>query len=121
MKNYEIYNIVESYNKTNGELKLPASVSWKRRLNMKKLIDAYEVIKEAITDINKEYANDEHAVRIENGNWKVNKEYHEELNKRQLELMEQDTPIDIQKVSIDDLGDTTISDLEMDTLDFMIE
>ena len=48
MKNYEIVNLVRTYvavrNAKTEEVKLPAAVAWKKRLNFDKLSHANELI-----------------------------------------------------------------------------
>lgn len=121
MKNYEIMEITGAYRQTSGEFKLPASVAWKRRLNMKKLLDAEMLIREAVQEIQKDYSDDVHSTDLGDGKRQVKGEYLAGYNKKINELYEQDTPIEIQKVGIGELGTAEISDKEMDTLAFMIE
>lgn len=102
MKNYEIMEITAAYSLAkqqaiNGSgMVLPASVAWKRRLNMKDLLAAREVITEAINESDKSGA----AVD---------------------EILDQETEITIRKVRASELGDCKITEVEMDTLAFMIE
>ena len=123
MKNIEILTIVNAYltqkEKSEG-LKLPAAAAWKRRLNMDKLFHAKEIIDEAMREIWKKYADDEHADKDGNG-WKVKQEYIEALAKEQAEILEQETDIDIRMIKIEDLGDITLTDADMDTLAFMLD
>ena len=120
MKNIDIVGITNTYRQTNGELRLPASVSWKRRLNMKKLLEAEAVIQDAVQEIQRKFTDDEHSFD-ENGNRQVKPEFIADYCKQIQEIYDQDTPIEIQKIRIEELGNTEISDKEMDTLAFMIE
>jgi len=123
MRNLEIAAIVNAYLGQKGKegYKLPAAIAWKRRVNMDKLIKAKELIDEALRDIGKNYMDDEHSVKAENGDRQVKPEFRQEFFKAQAEILEQDTEVDIRKVTIADLGDIELSDADMDTLAFMIE
>lgn len=121
MKNYEIIGVLNTYRQTTGELRLPASVAWKRRLNIKKLGEIEKLIKEAEREIQQGYSDDTYSMDMGDGMRQVRKEYLTEYNKKLNELYEQDTPVEIQKISIEDLGNLDISDKEMDTIAFMIE
>ena len=120
MKNIDIVNIVNVFLHGTGELSLPASVAWKRRLNMKKLIEAKAIIDEALREIDVKYADEEHSEKMDDGSYKVKPEYFEEFVNAKDEILLQDTDIDVKKVSIDDLGDINLTDAQMDTLAFMI-
>lgn len=124
MKNLEILSIVNTYSaqKEKGEgIKLPAAVAWKRRLNLDKLFKAKGIIDEALKEVGQKYADDEHSTEAEDGNRKVRAEYMQEFVTAQGEILTQETPVDIQKVPIDAIGDVELSDADMDTLAFMIE
>lgn len=123
MQNLEIVGIINAYmaQKEKGEgLKLPAAVAWKRRLNLDKLFKAKAVIDEAMKEIGQKYADDDHSVQDGDGR-KVKPEFIADYAKEQAELLAQDTPVEITKVSIDDIGDVVLSDAEMDTLAFMLK
>lgn len=122
MKNIEIVGIVNAFaaNK-DSSMKLPASVAWKRRLNMKTLTEAKAVIDEALQEIGKRYADDEHSVEGENGQRNVKPEYMADYAKETGEILVQETDVTIRKIKIEDIGDITLSDADMDTLAFMIE
>lgn len=121
MKNYDIINISNAYQNTDGKLKLPVSVAWKRRLNFKKIMEARRVIDETIREIGQEFLDDEHSFPAEGDRREIKPEYRDEYVKRVREIEEQDTPIDILKIdSIDELGDIDISDVELDTIVFMV-
>ena len=121
MKNHEIMSITSTYRQTSGELRLPAPVAWKRRLNMKKLLEAEAVIQEAVQEIQRDFSDDKYSIDEGEGRRQVKSEFLAGYTKRINELFDQDTPIEIQKVGIGDLGTAEISDKEMDTLAFMIE
>lgn len=103
------------------ELALPAKVSWKRRLNMKKLLSARSTIEEALSEIDSIYMDDEHSKKDESGNKVINPEFREEYIKKRMEIFEQDTEIDLAKIKIGELEGIDVTDEEMDTLLFMIE
>ena len=121
MKNIEIASIVNVYQSGKGEIKLPAAIAWKRRLNMAKLIEAKKIIDDAIREISEKYSDDEHSEPGENNTRKVKPEYMAEFGKAQADILTQDTDVEIKKVSIEDLGDIDITDTQMDTIAFMIE
>lgn len=124
MKNFEIAAIVEAYEKLKASDEkgpvLSAPVAWKRRLNLKKLLDAKTVIDEALSEIERGYADDEHSIE-ENGQRRVKREYLNEFALKRIEILNQDTDVELKKISIDDLGDVSLSERDMDTLAFMIE
>ena len=136
MINKEIKELVAVYNyrRSEGEnIKLPAAISWKRRVNYDKLTKASELIDEALKEIGEKYKDDDHSedVKIsykdEDGLTKsrterrVKKEYFEEYATQLNDILKQETDIDIKKVKIDDLDGLELTDNEMDTLSFMIE
>ena len=124
MKNLDILAITNAYTaqkeKGNG-LRLPAAVAWKRRLNLDKLFRAKALIDEALNEVGQRFVDDEHSEAAEDGNRKIKPEYMQEFVTAQGEILTQDTPVDIQKVSIDAIGDVELTDADMDTLAFMIE
>ena len=134
MQNLEIMGIVNAYmakkeqdakDRKEGvyvdEMKLPAAVAWKRRVNMDKLFKAKALIDDAMKELSEKYADDEHSVEGENGVRRVKEEYLPEYLKAQGEILAQDTELDIRKVKIEDLGEIELSDSDMDTIGFMIE
>lgn len=134
MQNLEIMGIVNAYmakkeqdakDRKEGmyvdEMKLPAAVAWKRRVNMDKLFKAKALIDDAMKELSEKYADDEHSVEGENGVRRVKEEYLPEYMKAQGEILAQDTELDIRKVKIEDLGEIELSDSDMDTIGFMIE
>lgn len=121
MKNLDILAIVSAYTDKKSDIKLPAAVAWKRRLNLDKLFKAKAIIDEALKDVGQRFSDDEHSEATEDGNRKVKPEYMQEFVTAQGEILTQDTPVDIQKVSIDAIGNVELSDSDMDTLAFMIE
>lgn len=121
MRNAEILGIVRAFDiNRDSELKLPVAVSWKRRQNYKVLADAAKLIDEALGDISKKYADDTHSTEDDKGQRIVNPEYREEYAREQTDLLNQETDVKILKVSIEEVGNITLSDKDMDTLMFMI-
>lgn len=146
MKNVEIMAIVGAYvakrnelaalkekNESVQELKLPAAVAWKRRVNMDKLIKAKNLIDEALREINEKYSSDEYSEEKEithideNGKETVKterlvkSEFIAEFKKEQNDILDQETDVDVKKVKIEDIDGVSLSDDDMDTLSFMIE
>lgn len=138
MKNIEILGIVNAYTeqkdliakaKKEGkpveELKLPAAIAWKRRVNLDKLFKAKTLIDEALKEIQQSYADDEHSEEIvsETGEKAraVKPIYQKDFLKEQGDILTQDTEVDIKMISIEDIADLVLSDEDMDTLSFMIK
>lgn len=119
MKNIDILTIVTAYQKTDGTLTLPAKVAWIRRVNLKKLAEAKAIIDEAMQEIQQRFADDEHSSE-KDGQRLVKPQYMAEFSKAQADILLQETDVDIKKISIEDLGDITLSDKQMDTIAFMI-
>lgn len=124
MKNLEIVGIVNAYTaqkeKSEG-VKLPAAVAWKRRVNIDKLFKAKALIDEAVKEIHQKYSDDDHSEATEEGGRKVKAEYMTEFFREQGDILAQETPVEISKVKIEDLGDVSLTDADMDTIAFMIE
>ena len=119
MNNAEIVGIVTAYrNGTN--LKLPASVAWKRRVNLDKLFRAKVLIDEALQEAREPFLDDEHSMATENGGRQVKPEYIADFVSAQNDILSQDTDVDIKTIGIEDIGDIEITDNDMDTLAFMI-
>ena len=130
MKNADIMAITRIYTKNKQdkdkkELKLPAAIAWKRRVNMDKVFKAKAIIDEAMQELSQKYADDEHSVEKQDENGEtmrtVKPEYLAEYAKAQVDILSQETDVDIKKVKIEDLGDIDLSDDDLDTLAFMIE
>ena len=119
MKNVDILAITEAYRKGTA-LKLPASVAWKRRLNMDKLFRAAALINEALQEAREPYLDDTHSTAAEGGR-QILPEFVQEFTKAQSEVLAQETDIEVKKVSVDSLGDIELTDNDMDTLAFMLE
>lgn len=131
MTNIEIVQILDVYsaskadNKKVEELRLPAAVAWKRRVNLKRLIRAREVIDEALREIDQRYADDQHSdeVPAADGNRAraVKKEYLGEYMRERTDILMQDTDVTISAIKIGDLDGLSLSESDMDTIAFMIE
>lgn len=126
MKNYEIVAIINAFeslkNSDESGPLLPASIAWKRRLNLTKLIDANRVISEALNEVSEKFSDDEHSYDDKEKNARLVKpKYMEEFAKLRTEVLDQETDVDIKKVKIEEIGDIVLSEADMDTLAFMIE
>lgn len=131
MKNIEIVQILDVYsaskadNKKVEELRLPAAVAWKRRVNLKRLIQAREVIDEALREIDQKYVDDQHSEEVPaaDGNRAraVKKEFLGEYMRERTDILMQDTDVAISTIKIGDLDGLSLSESDMDTIAFMIE
>lgn len=138
MRNAEIAGIAGSYmeqkeaavkarkeGKEQNELRLPARIAWIRRVNMDKIFQANRMIEEAIREIEQKYADDAHSIEIKTDSGEVIRKVRDEMIgefiREKSEIMEQNTDVDLKKISIDDLEGLDLSESEMDTLAFMIE
>ncbi len=128
MKNLEIMSIVNAYtakkeairNGEQADLRLPARIAWTRRVNMAKLFQAKKIIDEAMQELNERYADDEHSEETD-GTRTVKPEYREEYFKQQGEILTQDTDVDVRRISVEALDGMELTDMDMDTLAFMLE
>ena len=128
MKNLEIVTIVNAYiarHKDGEGMKLPAKAAWTRRVNMDKLFHAKGIIDEAMKEILQKYSDEEHSEEkeLEDGRKDrvIKPEYVADFRREQTEIMEQDTEVEIRKVSVSELGNIELSDADMDTIAFMLE
>ena len=134
MQNLEILGIVNTYMAqkeaaakarqegiTVPEVRLPAAVAWKRRINMDKLFQAKRVIDEALREIGGKYSDDVHSTEKEDGSREVKAEFLPDFLKEQSDILTQDTEVDIRKVKISELDGLELTDADMDILAFMIE
>lgn len=132
MRNDDILFIVNSYNALKGKessVVLPAAVAWKRRLNIKELVKASEIIDEALKELSAKYEDDLHSEVKEITNPDGSKhearivkpEFISKYLADQKEILMQDTDVTIRKIKIEDLEGVSISDEWLDTIDFMIE
>lgn len=127
MRNDDILFIVNAYYKLKGKEtpSLPASVAWKRRLNLKELVKASETINEALEEIKQKYSDDAHSEPKANDDNKnariVKSEFITDFVNEQKEVLTQDTDVTIRKIKIGELDGLNLSDEMLDTLEFMIE
>lgn len=137
MKNFEIVDITNSYlklkNSDKVSMSLPIVVSWKRRVNLKKLLKIRDTIFEAVSELDKLYFDEDHSTELTDSDGKkikdangenlraVKEEFREEYVTKKKELFDAETDVEIKKVKLEDLKDVTLSDDEMNTLMFMIE
>ncbi len=133
IKNTEIAAIITSYTQQKAaaqkaraegkeahELKLPASVAWKRRCNLDKLFKAKAVIDEALREIQQKYSDDEHSTKSEGDSRQVKAKYILDFVKEQEEILAQDTEVKIRTIAPEELDGMELTDADMDTLAFMI-
>lgn len=133
MKNSDIVAITSAYIKEKEQpeldrkdglypcrVALPAPIAWKKRLNFKALFEARRTIDEALAEIDQGYSDDEHS-EMKDKIRMVKPEFLAEFTKKKTEILEQETDVVIKKVKIEDLGDTLLTDEDLDTLMFMIE
>ena len=131
--NMEIMGIVNSYTtqkesirkarekgKEIQELKLPAAVAWKRRLNMDALFKAKQVIDDAVREIQQKYSSDEYSEQGDGDTRKVKPEYLKDFAKEQADVLTQETDVNIRTIHPEELEGLTLSDEDMDTSAFMI-
>lgn len=99
LTNREILNITSAFvvaKSQKSEFRLPTAIAWKRRVNMTKLFAIRDDIQQMASEIG------------------------EDLKKFD-ELLDQENDVDIRTVRISEIPNISISDIEMDTLEFMIE
>lgn len=124
MTNNEVKSIVDAYTKIkeNGtDSKIPVRAAWTRRKNLKKIMEAYATYREAFADLQQRYSDDEHSVEHANGDRQIKMQYMPQYQKEVTELLNLEADVTVEKIKIEDLGNCTLSDTEMDTLAFMIE
>lgn len=128
MKNLEIVTIVNAYiarHKDGEGMKLPVKAAWTRRVNMDKLFHAKGIIDEAMKEILQKYSDEDHSEEkeLEDGRKDrvIKPEYVADFRRERAEIMEQDTEVEIRKVSVSELGNIELSDADMDTIAFMLE
>lgn len=123
MTNNEVKSIVESYTELRNkgtDSKIPIKAAWVRRKNLKKILDAYATYKEAFNELQQRYSDDEHSVEKENGDRQIRFQYMPQYQKEVTELLNLEADVAIEKIDLEDLGDCSLTDVEMDTLAFMI-
>lgn len=120
MKNSEITAITNAIPLA-PETKLPIAAAWSRRLNLKKLQEARQTIDEAVRDLNKDFIDSGKVIDEGEGQYKIMDQHMPEYTARMKELMDLEQEIEIRKVKIEDLGDISVSEAEMDALMFMLE
>lgn len=124
MKNLDILAIANSYatQKEKGDgLRLPAAVAWKRRINLDRIFKAKALIDDALKEVQQKFSDDDHSDPSDDGGRKVKAEFLPDFIKEQGDILTQETPVEIVKVKIEDIGDVALTDADMDTLAFMIE
>lgn len=125
-KNEEIVRILSRFQKLENSdteiLKLPASIAWKRRLNKKAFLDVSEEIDKALKEIQEVYRDDTYSVQDldDPDRRNIKPEYQAEFGKKQMEILNQNTEVEIRTVKLSELPEE-LTDLQLDTLDFMVE
>jgi len=128
LKNFQVSNIVGALSSDDvKELinkRLPVKFAWSLRLNLNTLGELNKTLEEAVDEIKKDYADDEHSeVSKDDENIRnIKPEYISEYSHRLNELMGQDNEVEIRMAKIEDLESIKeISLAEMTALEFMIE
>lgn len=121
LKNMEIekyINIISAQNsfRNNTEIKLPGSLDWSLRINIKALIGIYSLFTEARNELGQKYVA---AGKVEDD--KVKPEYVAEYNKELFELMSQENEIEFRKLNVKDFITLPLSMPEKDVLFIMCE
>lgn len=122
MQNLEIVAIVKAYveqKKEKRDIALPARVAWARHLNIDRLIKAKSVIDSAIGEVEQRYMDDAHSY-ADGDLRQIKPEYAPELVKARMSILVQDTPVEIQTVSVSEIASLTLTDADMETLGFML-
>ena len=102
--------------RNNTAIKLPGSLDWSLRVNMKKLNEVYELFNEARTELGKKYIE---AGKVEDDH--VKPEFLQEYNAEIFELMTQKTDIDFRPLKVRDFIELPLSMPEKDLLFSMCE
>ena len=97
--------------RNNTELKIPGSLDWALRINLKKLNDIYSMYMDARTELGKKYVA---AGKVEGD--KVKPEYIKEYNADLWELMMQKNEVNIRPIKIQDFINLPLSMPEKDFL-----
>ena len=97
--------------RNNAELKIPGSLDWSLRVNIKALTDVYSLYSEARNELVQRYIN---AGRVEND--RIKPEYVSEYNKDLVELMSQKNEIEFRKLNVKDFITLPLSMPEKDVL-----
>ena len=97
--------------RNNAELKIPGSLDWSLRVNIKALTDVYSLYNEARNELVQKYIS---AGKVEND--RIKPEFVSEYNKDLIELMSQKNEIEFRKLNVKDFITLPLSMPEKDVL-----
>ena len=102
--------------RNNAELKIPGSLDWSLRVNIKALTDVYSLYNEARNELVQKYIS---AGKVEND--RIKPEFVSEYNKDLVELMSQKNDIEFRKLNVKDFINLPLSMPEKDVLFVMCD
>lgn len=102
--------------RNNAELKIPGSLDWSLRVNIKALTDVYSLYSEARNELVQKYIS---AGKVEND--RIKPEFVSEYNKDLVELMSQKNDIEFRKLNVKDFINLPLSMPEKDVLFVMCD
>ena len=97
--------------RNNTELKIPGSLDWSLRVNIKALTDVYSLYSEARNELVQKYIS---SGKVEND--RIKPEFVSEYNKDLVELMSQKNDIEFRKLNVKDFITLPLSMPEKDVL-----
>lgn len=132
-KNHEIISIIQKIKKSadhdenfpGSAARIPFSVQWKKKLNLKEMLKIQEMVSEEEQKIDAYYLDDEHSYPAKGKNGedmrRIKNAYVAEFSRKKSELYNAETDVEIRTISPGELSETMLTDLQMDALMFMIE
>ena len=102
--------------RNNAELKIPGSLDWSLRVNIKALTDVYSLYNEARNELVQKYIS---SGKVEND--RIKPEFVSEYNKDLVELMSQKNEIEFRKLNVKDFINLPLSMPEKDVLFVMCD
>lgn len=102
--------------RNNAELKIPGSLDWSLRVNIKALTDVYSLYSEARNELVQKYIS---AGKVEND--RIKPEFVSEYNKDLVDLMSQKNEIEFRKLNVKDFITLPLSMPEKDVLFVMCD
>ena len=102
--------------RNNAELKIPGSLDWSLRVNIKALTDVYSLYNEARNELVQKYIS---SGKVEND--RIKPEFVSEYNKDLVELMSQKNEIEFRKLNVKDFITLPLSMPEKDVLFVMCD
>ena len=103
--------------RNNVEIKMPFSMDWTLRINIKTLTDRYAILEEARNDLNKSFAENG---KLESDGMTVKKEYLKEYITLISQLMSQKNEFDFEPIDKKDLQNPSLAELSMPERDFLM-